>query len=131
MVSRKFAALMEKASVNAAINLLSENMRNWKLPLNNETMNRLKLKHPKSKKADKNTMLADIPEKNRAIRFESIGVELISKAATKTMFMLHHNFVHVCDRRFWIVIAKMYNTKIPHYYGNLCNLNYTLSSNDK
>ena len=54
MVSKKFAALMKKGNVNAAINLLSEKMRSGVLPLNNETLNRLKLKHPKPKKADKN-----------------------------------------------------------------------------
>ena len=36
-ISKKFAALMRKGNVNAAINLLTENMRNGILPLNNET----------------------------------------------------------------------------------------------
>ena len=36
-VPKKFAALMKKENVNAAINLLSEDMRNGMLPLNNET----------------------------------------------------------------------------------------------
>ena len=37
---------MKKGNVNAAINLLSKNMKNGVLPLNNETLNRLKFKHP-------------------------------------------------------------------------------------
>ena len=47
-ISNKFAALTRKGNVNAAINLLTENMRNEILPLNNETLNllRLRLKHP-------------------------------------------------------------------------------------
>ena len=46
ILSMKFAALMKKGNVNAAINLLSKNMKNGVLPLNNETLNRLKFKHP-------------------------------------------------------------------------------------
>ena len=37
MASKKFAALIEKGNVNAAINLLLKSMRNGILPLNNET----------------------------------------------------------------------------------------------
>ena len=39
IASGKLAALMKKGNVNAAINHLSKNMRNGKLPLNNETLN--------------------------------------------------------------------------------------------
>ena len=35
-ISKKFAALMKKVNVNAAINLLTDNIRNEILPLNNE-----------------------------------------------------------------------------------------------
>ena len=72
MVSKKFAALIKKGNVNAAINLLSEKMKNGVLPLNNETLNRLKLKHPKPKKADKNVnryfkkyMMSDLNQSGR------------------------------------------------------------------
>ena len=54
-ISKKFAALMRKGNVNAAINLLTEDMRNnireRILPLNNETLNILRLKHPDPKDA--------------------------------------------------------------------------------
>ena len=43
---------MKKGNVNAAIDLLSENMGNKILPLNIETLKRLKLKHLQLKKAD-------------------------------------------------------------------------------
>ena len=45
----KIAALVRKKNVNAAINLLTENMRNGILPLNNETFNLLRLKNPDPK----------------------------------------------------------------------------------
>lgn len=61
MVSKKFAALLRKGKMNAAINLLSEN-RNRILPLNKETIKKLKLKYPQLKKTDKCTLLSDITE---------------------------------------------------------------------
>ena len=44
-ISKKFAALMRKENINAAINLLTENIRKGKLPLNNGTLHLLRLKH--------------------------------------------------------------------------------------
>ena len=63
-ISKKFAALMKNGNVNAAINLLSENMKNGTLPLNNETLKQLKLKHPQPKKADKNYIVTRYSRKN-------------------------------------------------------------------
>ena len=40
---------MRKGNVNAAINLITKNMRNGILPLNNETFNLLRLKNPDPK----------------------------------------------------------------------------------
>ena len=45
-ISKNFAPLMRKGNVNAAINLITKNMRNGILPLNNETFNLLRLKNP-------------------------------------------------------------------------------------
>ena len=53
--------------------------------LNNETLKHLKLKHPQPKKVDKNALLSDIPKKIHPVKFESIDVELVRKAVTKTM----------------------------------------------
>ena len=38
MVSKKFVALLKKGKINVAINLLSGNMRNRIVPLNNEAL---------------------------------------------------------------------------------------------
>ena len=73
-ISKKFAVLMR---INAAINLLTENMRNGILPLNNETMNLLRLKHPDPKDAHESIMLSDVPERIHPVKFEVI--EMIRK----------------------------------------------------
>ena len=65
-------------------NLLTENMRNGILPLNNETLNLLRLKHPDPKDAHESVMLSDIPERKN-LKFEVIDAETIRKAGMKTM----------------------------------------------
>ena len=84
-ISKNFAALMKKGNVNAVINLLTENMRNGILPLNNETFNLLRLKHPDLKDAHESVMLSDVPERIHPVKFEVIDAEMKRKAAMKTM----------------------------------------------
>ena len=62
-ILKKFVALMMKGNVNAAINLLTRNMRNGILLLKNETLNLLRLKHSEPKDAQESVMLSDVPEK--------------------------------------------------------------------
>ena len=83
-ISKKFAALMRKGNLNAATNLLTENMRNGILPLNNETLNLLRLKHSAPKDAHEKVMLSDVPERIHPVKFEVIDAEMIRKAAMKT-----------------------------------------------
>ena len=80
-ISKNFAALMKKGNVNAVVNLLTENMRNGILPLNNETLNLLRLKHPDLKDAHESVMLSDVTERIHPV----IDAEMIRKAAMKTM----------------------------------------------
>ena len=75
---------MRKGNVNAAINLLTENMRSGILPLNNEALNLLRLKHPDPKDAYESVMLSDVPERIHLVKFEVIDAEMIRKAAMKT-----------------------------------------------
>ena len=65
-------------------NLLTENMRNGILPLNNETFNLFILKHPDPKDAHESVMLSDVPERIHPVKFEVIEAEMIRKAARKT-----------------------------------------------
>ena len=75
---------MMKGNVNAAISLLTENMRNGILPLNNETLNLLRLKHLDPKDGYESVMLSDVPERIHPVKFEVIDAEMIRKAAMKT-----------------------------------------------
>ena len=54
---------MRKGNVNTAINQLTKNIRNGILPLNNETLNLPRLKHPDPKDAHETVMLSDVPER--------------------------------------------------------------------
>ena len=83
-ISKKFIDRMSKGNINGAIKLLSDNMENGIIPLNEETLSKLREKHPKSKIADKDVLLTDIPIEVHPIRFEEIDAEMIRNAATKT-----------------------------------------------
>ena len=81
---KKFAALMRKGNANVAINLLTETMRNRILPLNNKTLNLLRLKHPDPKDARVSVMLLDVAERIHPVKFEVIDAEMIRKTVMKT-----------------------------------------------
>ena len=83
-ISKKFANCMRKGNVNGALKLLTSNMKNGILPLNDSTLNMLKQKHPQSKPASDQILLPDIPKAVHPIIFESITVDTIRKAAMRT-----------------------------------------------
>ena len=68
----------------AAVKLLTNNMQNGILPLNNETLNKLKEKHPKSKNANNDVLLTSLPQDVHPIMFAGIDEEMIRKAVIKT-----------------------------------------------
>ena len=75
---------MKKRNVNSAIKMLTDNIKNGILPLTGQTLNQLQLKHPEGKEASQEILLTDTPETIHLIKFESIDVEKIQKAAVKT-----------------------------------------------
>ena len=80
-ISRKFTTKMQKGNVNGAIKILTNNMQNGILPLNKETLNNLKLKHPKAKPAPDEILLNDLPEEVHPVKFEAIDEEYVRQAA--------------------------------------------------
>ena len=60
-------------------------MRNGILPLESETLNPLRLKHPDPRDCHDSVMLSDVPERIHPVKFEVIDAEMIRKAAMKTM----------------------------------------------
>ena len=75
---------MKKGNVNSAMKILTDNMNNGILLLTWQTLNQLQLKHPEGKEASQEKLLTDTPETIHPIKFESIDVEKIQKAALKT-----------------------------------------------
>ena len=75
---------MKKGNVNSAMKLVTDNMKNGILPLTRQTLNQLQLKHPERKETSQEILLTDTPETIHPIKFESIDVEKIQKAAVKT-----------------------------------------------
>ena len=68
----------------AVVKLLTNNMKNGILPFNNETLNKLKEKHPKSNNANNDVLLTGVPQDVQPIMFAGIDEEMIRKAVIKT-----------------------------------------------
>ena len=83
-ISKKFSQLMRKGNVNGAIKLLSNNMQDGILPLNKETLDMIKLKHPEGKEISDDVMLNGPLQRIHSIAYESIDENLVLKAATAT-----------------------------------------------
>ena len=75
---------MKKGNVNSTMKILTDNMKNGILLLTVQTLNQLKLKHQEAKEASQEILLTDTPETIHLIKFKSIDVEKIQKAAVKT-----------------------------------------------
>ena len=63
---------MKKGNINTALKLITNNMQDGILPLNNETLNKLKEKHPKSKNANNDVLLTSVPQDIQPIMFAGI-----------------------------------------------------------
>ena len=83
-LSKKFVKKMQSGNINGAIKLLSNNMENGVLPLNEETLNLLYQKHPDANKASSNILLPDQPAQIHSIRYEVINAEATKQAALKS-----------------------------------------------
>lgn len=80
-ISRKFKQLMQKGNMNAALNLLMNNMGRAILPLDQQTISQLVLKLPQKSSASKDVLINGPLEKFHPIRFESVNEKLIKIAA--------------------------------------------------
>ena len=75
---------MKKGNINVAVKLVTNNMQDLILSLNNETLNKLKEKHPKSKNVNNSILLTVVPQDVHPIMFAGLDEEMIRKAAIKT-----------------------------------------------
>ena len=83
-LKKQFVNKMRKGNINAAIKLLTNNMQNGIVPLNDETLRMLRMKHPKEEPASADVLFPDEPVVIHPIVFEKIDAELVRTAARKT-----------------------------------------------
>ena len=84
VASRKFRKYMSKGNVNLATKLLSNKMEEGVLPLNKETIDLLKVKHPVGKTASEDTKLHGPLTNVKNIIFDVMGDSMVLKAAKIT-----------------------------------------------
>ena len=83
-MSKKFTREMRNGNVSNAMKLLTDNMQNGILPLNQKTLNQLKQKHPQGKGTGLDVLLTDTPKQVHPIKFEAIDADLLKGAAVRT-----------------------------------------------
>ena len=83
-ISKRFIEKMSNGTINGAIKLLSDNMQNGILPLNDETLKLLKQKHAHGKAPTNDALLSDTPIQIHSVRFEDINSDMIRQSALKT-----------------------------------------------
>ena len=77
----KFKQLMQKGSVNGALRLLTNNSSNGVLPLSDETLQILSLKHPEPQQAHHEAMLQGPKRQIHSIVYGYIDEDLVKQAA--------------------------------------------------
>ena len=75
---------MSKGNVNGAIKLLSDNMVDGIVPLDDETLEILRQKHPEPKQAEYEVLLPDEPFEIHPVIFDEIDADTIRQAAVRT-----------------------------------------------
>ena len=83
-ISKKFTREMHKGNATIAMKLLTHNMQNRILLLNQKTLNQLKQKHPQGEEAELDLLLTDTTEQVHPIKFHVIDADLSKRAAVRT-----------------------------------------------
>ena len=83
-LSKKFTLLMEKENVNGALKLLTSNISNGILPLDDKTLSLLKQKHPTSSELNEEVLLRGEKPSVHLVVFEDIDENMVKEAALKT-----------------------------------------------
>ena len=83
-LSKKFTLLMEKGNGNGALKLLTSNISNGILPLDDKTLSLLKQKHTMSSELNKEVLLRGEKPSVHPVVFEDIDKNMVKEAALKT-----------------------------------------------
>ena len=82
-ISKKFASLMKKGKVNAAVKTLTNNMEGGILPLDAETMTLLRLKHPEPADVNVEAIFEQQAPEVHPVVFDAINADSVRIAAFK------------------------------------------------
>ena len=85
-ISKRFLKKMRQDNINGAIKLLTNNMQNGVLPVNEKTLELLRQKHPKTSPAIESVLVTDAIEKVHPIKFENGRISQKSCAKDKRWF---------------------------------------------
>ena len=126
-ISKRFIEKMSNGNINGAIKLLSDNMQNGILPLNDETLKLLKQKHPDRKAPTNDASLSDTPIQIHSVRFEDIDSDMIRQSALKTRGGAGPSGL---DRDGWrrILTSNCFGTEPSDLYASLSKLTKILCS---
>ena len=83
-VSKKFSSLMKKGKLNAAVKNLTSSMEGGVLPLTEETMSLLQLKHPEPAECNDDVIFEHQAPKVHPVVFDAINADLIRSATLNT-----------------------------------------------
>ena len=83
-ISLKFKNMMSKSNVNGALKILTENMSNEILPLNDKTLKMLKQKHPEANEPPQEVLLQGPTWPVHPVVYDDMDESLILKAAMLT-----------------------------------------------
>ena len=83
-ISKKFVEEMQKGNVNGALKLLTDKMDHRIFPLKDDTISKLKMKHPQASAPDPIILLSDEAQNIHPVRYEDITAEEVRKATINT-----------------------------------------------
>ena len=83
-LSKKFALLMQKGNTKGALKLLTSNISNGILPLDDKTLSLLKQKHPAPSELNEEILLRGEKPSVYPVVFEDIDENMVKEAALKT-----------------------------------------------
>ena len=133
-ISKKFATLMKKGNVSAAVKILTNSMEGGILPLTEETMQLLQSKHPDAKECLPEAVIdMQVPDVHPVV-FEEIDGESVRKAAMATKGgsgpsgMDADGWRHIIISRNFSTCSSEFRSEFATFIRQLCTEKVELTS---